>query len=98
MVYGVPPWREKAVYMYHVYILQSLKNAPYYIGYSSDIEHRLEAHNSGKSRYTKRFIPWQIVYTETYATKREALIREKVIKSYKGGRAFQALIESGGVA
>ncbi|PIR43756.1 nuclease [candidate division WWE3 bacterium CG10_big_fil_rev_8_21_14_0_10_32_10] len=47
--------------MYFVYILQSLKDGTYYIGYTGkNPEDRLTEHNKGKSRYTKGHIPYKL--------------------------------------
>jgi putative endonuclease len=78
--------------MYYVYILRSLKDLKYYIGSTSDIQSRLRFHNSGKQRSSKRRIPFELVYSEEYKTRHEAELREKQIKSYKGGNAFKELI------
>ncbi len=51
---------------------------------SSDLKKRMSYHNSGKSRYTKTRRPWKLHYFETYATKGEALKREKFFKSING--------------
>ncbi len=75
-----------------VYILQSQKDDGYYIGYSPDVAKRLDYHNSGRQRSTKSRIPFKVIYTEKYNSKKEALIRERQIKSYKGGKAFKKLI------
>jgi putative endonuclease len=68
--------------MHFVYIIYSDKFDKYYKGYSQRPYHRLEEHNLGLSRYTKHFIPWKLVYLESFPTKRQALIREKGIKKY----------------
>ena len=77
--------------MYFVYILQSIKDNKYYIGSTSNVEHRLNYHNSGRQRSTKHRIPFILVYTETFHNRSEAETREKQIKSYKGGEAFKKL-------
>ena len=79
--------------MYYVYILKSLKNKRYYIGHTGDLQRRLTEHNSGKTKSTKGYVPWIIVYTEIYKTKSEAYKREKEIKSYKSGIKFKKLIK-----
>ena len=79
--------------MYTVYILESIRESKHYIGHASDLERRLGEHNSGKSRYTKAYVPWKVIYTEVLPTKNEAYAREMQIKSYKGGRAFKTLIQ-----
>ncbi len=78
--------------MYKVYILQSLKNGSYYIGHTNDVEDRLKRHNNGRVLYTKKFIPWKLVYFEEYNTKSEAFKREMEIKSFKGGIKFKKLL------
>jgi predicted GIY-YIG superfamily endonuclease len=35
---------------------------------------------------------WHLVYKEEYSTKRKAFLRERQIKRYKGGEAFQKLL------
>lgn len=80
--------------MYIVYILQSTKNNRYYIGYTEDVNGRLGKHNSGGNRSTKNGRPWIIIYTENFADKKSAWLREKQIKSYKGGEAFRKLLQS----
>ena len=82
--------------MFAVYIIQSGKTRKYYVGYTSDIEHRLEYHNRGKNKSTKSGIPWRLVGKEYFRTKKEAWLRERLIKSYKGGGAFKKLIEGQG--
>jgi putative endonuclease len=77
---------------HYVYILQSLKDNKYYVGETPDVKARLLFHNAGKQRSTKHRIPFRLVLTEQYLTRAEALQREKQIKSWKGGLAFQRLI------
>jgi putative endonuclease len=78
--------------MHYVYIIRSVKDGKYYIGETSDIITRLKYHNSGKQRSTKSRIPFELVFSEEYMTREEALRREKQIKSWKGGEAFKRLI------
>jgi len=78
--------------MYKVYILKSINFRRYYVGHTADINKRVEDHNAGLTRSTKGYVPWELIYTEDYQTKAEAMRREKQIKSYKGGNAFKKLI------
>ena len=77
---------------YYVYVIQSLKDNRYYIGSSSDVEKRLEYHNSGRQRSTRHRTPFRLVYHEAFESKHDALLRENYIKSLKGGEAFKRLI------
>ena len=78
--------------MFFVYILFSQKNQKYYIGSTQDVEARLFRHNKGHSSFTKNGIPWILVYKESYATRTEAVKREKHIKSQKSVNYIQNLI------
>ena len=77
----------------YVYILRSLKDGKYYIGSTSNLAARIAYHNAGKHRSTRYRIPFILVYSEEFPDIGEAEKRERQIKSYKGGVAFQKLIE-----
>ena len=64
-----------------VYVLKSVPTGRLYIGSSSDPERRLSEHNAGKTTSTKPYIPYVLIYTESYDSKTEALRREKQIKN-----------------
>jgi len=71
--------------MYTVYVLQSVSFDKIYVGFSSDIEKRLFAHNHPSNKgWTKSFKPWRLIYSEIFETKAEAMLREKQLKSSKG--------------
>jgi putative endonuclease len=75
-----------------VYIIKSLKDGRNYIGSTSNFQRRFADHNTGKVKSTKNRLPFELIYTEHYETKTEALKREKQIKSYKGGEAMKKLL------
>jgi putative endonuclease len=80
--------------MYKVYVLYSNSFNKIYIGQTEDLERRLSEHNNGLlSIYTKRYKPWEVVYTEEYQTRSEALKREKQLKSQKGREFIWGLIK-----
>jgi putative endonuclease len=78
--------------MYLVYIIKSLKVLRYYIGSTENVDRRLSDHNSGKVKSTKAFKSWELVYSERFDTKSDAIKRERQIKSYKSGNAFKKLL------
>ncbi len=82
------------VLMFFVYILQSQKDKSYYIGYSKDVASRLVQHNTGKSTYTKRKIPWNLVYTEKFELKSDAIKREKFLKAQRNTEFYKKLTNS----
>jgi putative endonuclease len=77
---------------FQVYILQSLVDSSYYIGYTKDLNHRILQHNRAKTGYSSRKIPWKIVYTESYEDKTLAIKRERFLKNQKSRDFIQKLI------
>jgi putative endonuclease len=71
--------------MHFVYLLQSSKNKSLYIGVTSDLERRLSQHNNGDSIYTKKYMPWMLIYFEGYRSKVDAYSREKALKLHAQG-------------
>jgi len=81
--------------MYLVYILKSLKNGRYYIGYTKDLQRRLLEHNLGKTKGNRYLVPFELVYSETFKNETEARKREFYIKSQKSRRFIEKLINKG---
>lgn len=77
------------IFMYHVYVLKSGKDKSLYVGYTKNIEQRLNTHNSGGVKYTKDKGPWKLVYYESFLSLDDAQQREKGLKHY--GKAFGQL-------
>lgn len=71
---------------YTVYVLASEVERKSYVGSTNNLARRLEEHNSGKSYYTKHYVPWKIIYTEEFCNSGEARKREKYLKSASGRR------------
>jgi len=75
--------------MFYVYLLVSKKNGEIYIGSTNDLSRRLSEHNNGKEVSTKRYLPWQLEYYETYAQEDLARARESKLKHH--GNAVKQL-------
>ncbi len=69
---------------YTVYVLKSINFDRYYTGMTADLERRLAEHNSGKTKSTKAYKPWKIVYKESFSSRSEARAHEKYLKSGSG--------------
>lgn len=78
---------------HYTYILYSKSSDKYYTGSSKDLENRLQRHNAGATKSTKRGRPWEIVYFEEYDSKSEAMKRESYIKRMKSRKYIEGLIE-----
>lgn len=69
---------------YYVYILYSKPKDFIYIGYSENLQQRVNAHNEGKSLSTKPYLPLELIHYEAYKNKRDAKRREKYLKMNRG--------------
>ncbi len=66
--------------MYYVYLLRCADDT-LYCGYTTDVQQRVKTHNDGKgAKYTKSRRPVEVVYTEEFLSKTDALKRECAIK------------------
>lgn len=74
--------------VYYVYFLRSLKNSSKtYIGYTTNLEQRLDTHNSGGSIHTKKDKPWKLIIFIGFDTEKKAKYFEEYIK-IGSGHAF----------
>jgi len=78
--------------MFFAYILYSSQLDSYYVGSTGNLEDRLRRHNSGQSTYTKRGVPWTLVYKKEYATRSDAYKAELYIKSRKSKNYIKTLV------
>ena len=78
--------------MFYVYVLLSLKDKKFYIGFTNDLKRRLNEHNSGKNISTKSRIPLKLIYYESHLSKADAERREKYFKTTKGKSALKQML------
>ncbi len=66
--------------MFYTYIVEC-SDKTLYCGYTTNLEHRINAHNKGEgAKYTRPRRPVRLVYFEEYAERAQALRREAAIK------------------
>lgn len=78
--------------MYYVYILRSLKDGKFYIGFASDLQRRIEQHNKGLSLSTKARGPLELVYYEAYRNRKDAMAKERFFKTGWGRNYTQRVL------
>jgi len=76
---------------YSVYVLKSVNEQKIYVGMAINIFERLKEHNRGKSKYTKAFMPWEIIYSEMIGNSEVTRRREKYLKSAAGKNFLRKL-------
>ncbi len=66
---------------YIVYAIKSLIDKRIYVGMTMNIERRLDEHNKGRTRSTKGYKPWILIFSEEVETRNDARKLEKYYKS-----------------
>jgi putative endonuclease len=81
--------------MHFVYCLYSPSSGRTYVGRTSNLIGRIEAHNHPSNKgFTKRYQPWEIFYFEEFSTIEESSKREKYFKSGIGREFMQNQLKS----
>ena len=71
--------------MYFVYILISKKDSRrYYIGFTDNLDERINKHNTGQTYYAGRYAPWELSSYIFFQKKERALEFERYLKSGSG--------------
>jgi len=77
--------------MYVTYGLYSKKFDRLYVGHSNNIERRFKLHNDGRVPSTRPYRPYELIYSEYFETKADAVKREKDLKTTRGRRFLRSL-------
>ena len=79
--------------MYFVYILVCLETRRTYVGQTDNLIRRFHAHQDGSTRTTReRLFQPVMVYWESYATRADAMRKERYFKSGAGHRLKQSIV------
>jgi putative endonuclease len=69
---------------YSVYAIKSLIDNRIYVGFTMNLDKRLIEHNQGRTKSTKGFKPWKLIYAVEVETRKEARNLEKYYKTGSG--------------
>ena len=58
--------------MYVVYVLKSMVKDHHYVWMTNNIERRLQEHNEWKTKSTKAYLPFKILYKEIVENSKQA--------------------------
>lgn len=78
---------------YYTYVIKSTTTGKLYTGHTENVKRRLDEHNEFHGRYTSGKGPWLLVYTEEFATRAEAMKREKYLKTGIGRKYLKEVFE-----
>ena len=78
--------------MFYIYVLKSLKDNRTYVGYTNNLEERLNRHNSGQVQSTKYRLPLELIFSEKFNTSEEARKRELYWKGGGGRRKLKSIL------
>jgi putative endonuclease len=69
---------------FFVYVLRSDTTGRRYVGSCQDLQDRLRRHNAGESKSTCHGVPWTVIHQEAFASRVEAVQRDRYFKSGRG--------------
>jgi putative endonuclease len=78
--------------MFWAYILFSKADKKLYVGQTANLAKRLALHDKGLVSATKLRRPLTLIHSESYTTRKEAMAREKFMKSLWGARFKKSLV------
>ena len=79
---------------YYVYALRSISHNRLYVGITNNTKRRLIQHNSGHTKSTKPYTPWELVYCERTPDRLSARQKEKYFKTGYGKGMLKSLLEN----
>ncbi len=77
--------------MFYIYAIKSTVTNLVYVGFTEDIEERLNRHNSGTVKSTRPFKPFHLIHVELADTRLKARLLEKYFKSGYGKETLREI-------
>jgi putative endonuclease len=78
---------------YITYVLFSERDKQLYIGYTNNLERRIEQHQNGEVLSTSSRRPLRLIYYEAHLLKATALRRERYFKTSSGRRTLKIILK-----
>ena len=66
---------------YYVYLLFSIKDHKFYVGFTTDLKKRMDEHTQGYVTSTKNRLPLKLIHYEYFINREDAIARERFLKS-----------------
>jgi putative endonuclease len=84
--------------MFYVYVLRSQKDGMLYIGQTADLKKRFAEHAEGNVESTRARHPFNLVYYEASRSQKDAIHREKYLKTTYGHRYLRNRLKHGSLS
>ncbi|OGG24644.1 excinuclease ABC subunit C [Candidatus Gottesmanbacteria bacterium RIFCSPLOWO2_01_FULL_43_11b] len=78
--------------MYYTYVLKSIEDNKFYIGFTDNLKKRFREHQRGEVESTRTRRPFILIYYEACLDKGQAIKREKYFKTGFGRRFLKSRI------
>lgn len=78
---------------YYIYILYSLRDNGWYIGFTANLKNRLKDHARGQVTSTHSRTPLKLIHYEYFINITDAKAREKFLKSGYGRQQIKAFLK-----
>jgi len=77
---------------YYVYVLLSLKDWKFYIGFTNNLKRRFREHQRGENISTSKRLPVRLIFYEAFLSKDDAQRRERYFKTAKGKTTLRQML------
>ena len=84
--------------MFIVYAIKSELDGRIYVGMTNDLARRIKEHESGKTRSTKGYRPWKLIYSQSVDHRDKARELEKKLKAGSGKEFLKSVVKFAPVA
>ncbi|NNK19552.1 MAG: GIY-YIG nuclease family protein [Maribacter sp.] len=78
--------------MITVYAIKSNKRNYIYVGMTNNLCRRFSDHNKGLNKSTRPYLPYSIIYLQSFGTRQAARNHEKYLKSGIGKEFLRQLV------
>jgi predicted GIY-YIG superfamily endonuclease len=89
----MPETSDVSLNRFYVYILYSLHDGGFYIGFTTNLKQRLITHAQGKVTSTRIRRPLKLIHYEYFINEEDAKAREEFLKSGYGRRNLKEMLK-----
>ncbi len=79
---------------YYVYVLLSLRDHGWYIGFTTNLKSRLIKHSKNEVTSTKLRTPFKLIHYEYFINRKDVLSREEFLKSGYGRMQLKQILKT----